>query len=72
MDVDSKRLDENKLQIGDYVKPTDSGIYTNFYSNTLLQYKQSIVKALVNRTMKKQLNLTDMPHRAKQNSASNS
>ena len=43
MDVDSKRLDENKLQIGDYVKPTDSGIYTNFYYHTPHQYKQSLV-----------------------------
>ena len=52
LDVSIKRLNDNKLQAGVFVKHTDSRIYASFEPHTPLQYKRLIVKSLVNKTLR--------------------
>ena len=52
LDVSIIRLPNGELHTGVYVKPMDTGVYTNFKSHTPLQYMLSVVKTLVYRAIK--------------------
>ena len=52
LDVDLILKQNGKFTTAVYVKPTDSGSYSNYQSHTPLSYKKSVIKTLVHRAFR--------------------